>query len=143
MDNEFICPECGSKEAGEHMMVSKEPLTEKNNNKIQCLCDCNAGRSKMHCKHWMGVFEGKKQEYIGISKEQLDELKSWLLGSDVEQAWNDYQKIKEKEDDLKKTNCFRKKENNEKITKSDVGYLNEKTISIHLSGFDVLQSYLC
>ena len=24
----------------------------------------------MHCKHWMGVFEGKKQEYIGISKEQ-------------------------------------------------------------------------
>ena len=26
----FICPECGSKEAGEHMMASKEPLTEKN-----------------------------------------------------------------------------------------------------------------
>jgi len=27
------------------------------------------------------------------------------------------------------------RENNEKITKSDVGYLNEKTISIRLSGF--------
>ena len=29
MDNEFICPECGSKEAGEQMMVSKEPPTGK------------------------------------------------------------------------------------------------------------------
>jgi|TARA_Y100000310_G_C20578950_1_gene761976 hypothetical protein len=29
MENEFICPECGSKEAGEHMMVSKEPPTAK------------------------------------------------------------------------------------------------------------------
>ena len=30
-----------------------------------------------------------------------------------------------------------KEENKEKITKSDVGYLNEKTISIRLSVFDV------
>ena len=30
-EDDFICPECGSKEAGDHMMVSKEPLTEKNN----------------------------------------------------------------------------------------------------------------
>ena len=29
MDNEFICPECGLKEAGEQMMVSKEPPTGK------------------------------------------------------------------------------------------------------------------
>ncbi len=30
MDNEFICPECGSKEAGEHIMVSREPPAGKN-----------------------------------------------------------------------------------------------------------------
>ena len=30
MSDEFICPECGSKEAGNHMMVSREPPTEKN-----------------------------------------------------------------------------------------------------------------
>jgi len=93
-------------------------VIKKNNNKIQCLCDCNAGRSKMHCKHWMGVFEGKKQEYIGISKEQLDELKSWLLGSDVEQAWNDYQKIKEKEDDLKKQIALEKNKIMKKLQKA-------------------------
>ena len=29
MDNKFICPECGSKEAREQMMVSKEPPTGK------------------------------------------------------------------------------------------------------------------
>ena len=93
-------------------------IIKKNNNKIQCLCDCNAGRSKMHCKHWMGVFEGKKQEYIGISKEQLDELKSWLLGSDVEQAWNDYQIIKEKEDNLKKQIALEKKKIMKKLQKA-------------------------
>ena len=93
-------------------------VIKKNNNKIQCLCDCNAGRSKMHCKHWMGVFEGKKQEYIGISKEQLDEIKSWLSGSDVEQAWNDYQKIKEKEDDLKKQIALEKNKIMKKLQKA-------------------------
>ena len=71
-------------------------VIKKNNNKIQCLCDCDAGRNKMHCKHWMSVFEGKKQEYIGISKEQLDEIKSWLSGSDVEQAWMVIKKSKKK-----------------------------------------------
>ena len=100
---------------------AKNPYTiviKKNNNKIQCLCDCDAGRNKMHCKHWMGVFEGKKQEYIGISKEQLDEIKSWLSGSDVEQAWNDYQKIKEKEDDLKKQIALEKKKIMKKLQKA-------------------------
>ena len=29
MNNEFICPECGSKEPGDHMMVSREPPTGK------------------------------------------------------------------------------------------------------------------
>ena len=29
MNGEFICPKCGSKEAREHMMVSREPPTEK------------------------------------------------------------------------------------------------------------------
>ena len=72
----------------------------------------------MHCKHWMSVFEGKKQEYIGISKEQLDEIKSWLSGSDVEQAWNDYQKIKEKEDDLKKQIALEKKKIMKKLQKA-------------------------
>ena len=30
MCNEFICPECGSKEASENMMVSREPPIGKN-----------------------------------------------------------------------------------------------------------------
>ena len=66
----------------------------------------------------MGVFESKKQEYIGISKEQLDEIKSWLSGSDVEHAWNDYQKIKEKEDDLKKQIALEKKKIMKKLQKA-------------------------
>ena len=38
----------------------------KSGNKIQCVCNCKAGVNRMHCKHWMGVFEGTKQKYIGL-----------------------------------------------------------------------------
>jgi hypothetical protein len=93
-------------------------VIKKNDNKIQCLCNCNAGRKKMHCKHWMSVFEGKIQAYIGISKEQLDEVRSWLTGSDIEQAWSDHLRILEKEDELKKQIAVEKKKIMKKLQKT-------------------------
>jgi hypothetical protein len=41
-----------------------------------------------------------------------------LSGSDVEQAWNDYQKIKEKEDDLKKQIALEKNKIMKKLQKA-------------------------
>ena len=65
----------------------------KSGNKIQCVCNCKAGVNRMHCKHWMGVFEGTKQKYIGLSEKQIKEIQSWLPGSDIENAWKEYEKI--------------------------------------------------
>ena len=72
-----------------------------NNYNITCLCDCKAGINGSHCKHWMGVFEGTKQDYINIGDEQLREIQSWLPGSDLEEAWNELLKIKDIEKSLK------------------------------------------
>ena len=60
-------------------------------------CDCPAGTYGSHCKHWMGVFEGKKQEYINLNENQIEEIQSWLSGSDLEEIWNRLNVLKEKE----------------------------------------------
>ena len=40
---------------------------------ISCICDCPAGSKGSHCKHWMLVFEGGKQKYIGLDENQIAE----------------------------------------------------------------------
>ena len=72
----------------------------------------------MHCKHWMGVFEGVKQKYIGLSEKQIKEIQSWLSGSDIESAWKEYEKIKEKEIKIKKEISREKKAVMKKLDKA-------------------------
>ena len=50
-----------------------------------------------HCKHWMGVFEGKKQKYINLNESQIEEIQSWLTGSDIEEIWKELNVLKEEE----------------------------------------------
>ena len=90
----------------------------RNGNKIQCVCNCGAGVNKMHCKHWMGVFEGIKQKYISLSEKQIKEIQSWLSGSDIESAWKEYERIKEKEIKIKKEISREKKAVMKKLDKA-------------------------
>ena len=69
---------------------------------LTCLCDCQAGMMGTHCKHWMSIFEGKKQDYIGLDAAQIDEIRSWMSGSDLEQAWIEVLRVLEEEKALKK-----------------------------------------
>ena len=69
---------------------------------LTCLCDCQAGMNGKHCKHWMSVFEGKKQDYIGLNDAQIDEIQSWLSGSELEQRWIELNRVLEEEEAIKK-----------------------------------------
>jgi uncharacterized Zn finger protein len=69
---------------------------------LTCLCDCQAGMQGKHCKHWMSVFEGKKQDYIGLNDAQIDEIQSWLSGSELEQRWIELNRVLEEEEAIKK-----------------------------------------
>ena len=73
-----------------------------NGSNLRCICDCPAGSMGTHCKHWMSVFEGKKQDYINLNESQIEEIRSWLSGSDLEEPWNEFNKIKDLELELKK-----------------------------------------
>lgn len=76
---------------------------------ITCLCDCPAGMNGSHCKHWMSVFEGKKQNYIGLDDAQINEIQSWMAGSDLEQAWIGVLRVLEEEAAIKKEIAAKKK----------------------------------
>lgn len=78
--------------------------------KLKCICDCPAGSKGIHCKHWMSIFEGKKQKYINLDDSQIEEIRSWLPGSDLEYAWNELEEIKVQEEQIKKELAKRKKE---------------------------------
>ena len=69
---------------------------------LTCLCDCPAGMKGTHCKHWMSVFEGKKQDYIGLDAAQIDEIQSWMSGSELEQTWIELNRVLEEEETIKK-----------------------------------------
>ena len=76
---------------------------------LTCLCDCPAGMSGTHCKHWMSVFRGEKQDYIGLDAAQIDEIQSWMSGSELEQAWIEVLRVLEEEKALKKEIAAKKK----------------------------------
>ena len=79
------------------------------NSKIKCLCDCPAGTFGSHCKHWMSVFEGKKQEYIKLNEQQIEEIQSWLPGSDLEEIFNEFVKVNKQQKEIaaKKKKLFK------------------------------------
>ena len=83
---------------------SDEPYTvrfEKEGSNLNIWCDCPAGVKATHCKHWMNVFLKEKQAYIGVSERELDEVRSWISGSDIEEAWIEFERNKEEEKRVK------------------------------------------
>ncbi|MEN9018069.1 MAG: hypothetical protein ABF331_06150 [Hellea sp.] len=80
-----------------------------NGSNLKCICDCPAGSMGTHCKHWMSVFEGKKQKYINLDESKIKEIQSWLPGSDLERAWQEFEAIKLQEEQIKKEIAAKKK----------------------------------
>ena len=76
---------------------------------LRCICNCPAGSMGTHCKHWMSIFENKKQKYINLDDAQIAEINSWLPGSDLEEAWNELEEFKIQEDKIKKELAAKKK----------------------------------
>jgi len=58
----------------------------------------------------MLVFEGGKQNYIGLDENQISEIQSWLPGSNLEEPWTEFNKIKDQEKQLMAEIKERKKE---------------------------------
>ncbi|MFA6977843.1 MAG: hypothetical protein WC209_00865 [Ignavibacteriaceae bacterium] len=79
-------------------------------NNFSALCSCPACENGMYCKHRFRIMEGSTENIISNNKSDVEIVKSWLIGSDVESA---IKELKEVENELlrakKKVSDFKKK----------------------------------
>jgi hypothetical protein len=52
---------------------------------------------------------GKTQKYINLDDSQIKEIQSWLAGSDLGEAWQEFEAIKVQEEQIKKELAIKKK----------------------------------
>jgi hypothetical protein len=53
---------------------------------ISAYCTCPAGQNGMYCKHRFSIIEGKTKGIVSDNLEDVQTVKSWLSGSDIEAA---------------------------------------------------------
>lgn len=53
---------------------------------ISARCTCPAGGPSSQCKHRIRILQGNADSVVSNNKEQVNEVASWLEGSDVEKA---------------------------------------------------------
>ena len=74
----------------------------KNGDNLTATCTCPAGSFKQHCKHRIAILHGKNQGIVSNNYDDLKIVKDWIIGTDVENALNDYE-IAEREFEIAKT----------------------------------------
>lgn len=89
-----------------------EPYTvvfNKDGNNLTAICDCPAGENGMYCKHRFRILGGLLDGIVSENIKDVEIVKSWLDGSDVEKALdelheaeNELEKMKKKVSALKK-----------------------------------------
>jgi len=86
-----------------------EVVFRKSDNNLTALCTCPAGENGMYCKHRFRILAGSTEGIVSDNTKDVEIVKTWLKGSDVEkaleelhQAEADFEKIKKKVSTLKK-----------------------------------------
>jgi uncharacterized Zn finger protein len=53
---------------------------------LSAYCTCPAGDNGQNCKHRFAILDGSDEKIVSNNKGDVKKVKSWLPGSDVEQA---------------------------------------------------------
>lgn len=79
----------------------KVAFTQEKNN-INAFCTCPAGEHGQYCKHRFAIMAGDNKAVISSNKEQVMIVKSWLPGSDLEEALMELAEAEHEHDKAKK-----------------------------------------
>lgn len=63
-------------------------LVKKNGANLSAYCTCPAGSNGMHCKHRISILLGSSKDVVSGNSAEVDEVATWVAGSDVEAALN-------------------------------------------------------
>lgn len=91
-----------------------EPYTtefvRRSDTNISAYCTCKAGQNGMYCKHRFNILEGKTKGIISDNLDDVEIVKSWLPGSDVEKALFEVKKLETEVTRVKKLLTAAKKQ---------------------------------
>jgi hypothetical protein len=90
--------EVTSSSSGEiyNVKVSREGVN------LTCTCTCPAGQMKTACKHRRGILQGNRDGVTGGDLEEIEQIPSLLVGTDVGEAMNEVLALEAEMDILKK-----------------------------------------
>lgn len=82
----------------------------KSGNNLTGLCNCPAGENGMYCKHRFRILAGSTEGIVSENITDVEIVKSWVKGSDVEKALEElHQSEIELEKMKKKVSALKKK----------------------------------
>lgn len=71
-------------------------------NNINAFCTCPAGQNGQYCKHRFAIMAGDNNAVVSPNKEKVMVVKSWLPGSDLEEALMELAEAEHEHDKAKK-----------------------------------------
>ena len=77
---------------------------------LSAYCSCRAGENGQYCKHRFSILEGKTENIVSDNLKQVETVKSWLIGTDVEDAIIKMRKLEEDALKIKKELSAAKKQ---------------------------------
>ena len=81
----------------------------KSKNNINAFCTCPAGEYGQYCKHRFAIMAGESKAVVSSNKDQVMVVKSWLPGSDLEEALMELAEAEHEHDKAKKRLAVAKK----------------------------------
>ncbi len=81
----------------------------KENDNLNAYCTCPAGENGQYCKHRFSILSGSTSFIESDNSEQVEVVRSWLPGSDVEVALMELAEAEHEHDHAKKRLSLAKK----------------------------------
>lgn len=67
---------------------AKEPygvvFVKRSDNNLSAYCSCPAGENGQYCKHRFSILEGSSKNIVSGNLNDVEKVRSWLVGTDVE-----------------------------------------------------------
>lgn len=61
----------------------------KEGDNITAICNCKAGENGLYCKHRFRILAGDGRDVLQVIEGNVQEVASWLPGTDIEAAMNE------------------------------------------------------
>ena len=68
-------------------------FVKRSSENMSAYCSCPAGENGQYCKHRFSILDGKTDAIVSANIEEVEKVRSWLPGTDLDQAINNMKKL--------------------------------------------------